>query len=175
MTLRLIPESDHQPAEDLLEGLNERQAEAVRTTEGPLLIIAGAGSGKTRVLTVRVAYLLRLGVNASHVLALTFTNKAAQEMKERIGHLVGPDAARKIWAGTFHSIFARILRQHAEKIGYTNAFTIYDTDDQTSAIKQVMAQLGISQQVLPPNGVRGRDLWREECDGELAGVCASGR
>ena len=156
MTLRLIPESDHQPAEDLLEGLNERQAEAVRTTEGPLLIIAGAGSGKTRVLTVRVAYLLRLGVNASHVLALTFTNKAAQEMKERIGHLVGPDAARKIWAGTFHSIFARILRQHAEKIGYTNAFTIYDTDDQTSAIKQVMAQLGISQQVLPPNGVRGR-------------------
>jgi len=154
--LHLTPKTDGQPAEDLLEGLNEQQAEAVSTTEGPLLIIAGAGSGKTRVLTVRIAYLLRMGVHPSHILALTFTNKAAQEMKERIGHLVGPNTARGIWAGTFHSIFARILRAHAEKLGYTSSFTIYDTDDQTAAIKAVMTQLGISQQVVQPNAVRGR-------------------
>jgi DNA helicase II / ATP-dependent DNA helicase PcrA len=156
MTLRLVDRSDHQPAEDLLEGLNEKQAEAVRTTEGPLLVIAGAGSGKTRVLTVRIAFLLRAGVHAHHVLALTFTNKAAQEMKERIGHLVGTDIARRIWAGTFHSIFARILRSHAERIGFSSTFTIYDTEDQTSAIKNVMQMLGISQQALAPAGVRGR-------------------
>jgi DNA helicase II / ATP-dependent DNA helicase PcrA len=156
MTLRLVDRSDHQPAEDLLEGLNEKQAEAVRTTEGPLLVIAGAGSGKTRVLTVRIAFLLRAGVHAHHVLALTFTNKAAQEMTERIGHLVGTDIARRIWAGTFHSIFARILRSHAERIGFSSTFTIYDTEDQTSAIKNVMQMLGISQQALAPAGVRGR-------------------
>lgn len=154
--LNLVPRSDHQPAEDLLEGLNTSQAQAVRTTDGPVLIIAGAGSGKTRVLTVRIAFLLRLGVHPSHVLALTFTNKAAMEMKERIGHLVGAGVARGIWAGTFHSIFARILRSNAERIGFTNTFTIYDTDDQLSAIKAVMQQLGVSQQVLPPTGVRGR-------------------
>jgi len=154
--LHLTPKGPGQPAEDLLEGLNERQAEAVATTEGPLLIIAGAGSGKTRVLTVRIAYLLKMGVHPSHILALTFTNKAAQEMKERIGHLVGPNTGRGIWAGTFHSIFARILRQHAEALGYTNTFTIYDADDQLSAIKAVMTQIGISQQVLQPTAVRGR-------------------
>lgn len=155
--LNLIPSEPGQPrGQDLLTGLNEQQAEAVRSIEGPLLIIAGAGSGKTRVLTYRLAYMLRNGVGPQQILALTFTNKAAQEMKERIGHLVGEQTARGIWAGTFHSIFARILRQYAERIGFTPAFTIYDTDDQTAAIKAVMNQLGISQQVLPPNGVRGR-------------------
>jgi DNA helicase-2/ATP-dependent DNA helicase PcrA len=156
MTLRLIPANDNQSAEDLLNGLNEQQAEAVRTTEGPVLIIAGAGSGKTRVLTYRIAYMLRLGVHPSHVLALTFTNKAAQEMRERISHLVGNAPAAQIWAGTFHSIFARMLRVHAEKIGYSANFTIYDADDQLAAIKAVMNALGVSQQVLPPNAVRSR-------------------
>lgn len=156
MTLTLTPMGDGTPAGDLLNGLNAAQAEAVSTTEGPVLIIAGAGSGKTRVLTFRIAYLLRLGVNPSHVLALTFTNKAAQEMKERISHLVGGGVARSMMAGTFHSVFARILRQFADRIGYTSSFTIYDTDDQAAAIKAVMNQLGVSQQVLPVNGVRGR-------------------
>ncbi|MBP7094420.1 MAG: UvrD-helicase domain-containing protein, partial [Candidatus Kapabacteria bacterium] len=156
MTLTLTPMGDGTPAGDLLNGLNAAQAEAVSTTEGPVLIIAGAGSGKTRVLTFRIAYLLRLGVNPSHVLALTFTNKAAQEMKERISHLVGGGIARSMMAGTFHSVFARILRQFADRIGYTSSFTIYDTDDQAAAIKAVMNQLGVSQQVVPVNGVRGR-------------------
>lgn len=156
MTLKLTPTGDSIPASDLLHGLNPEQAKAVQTTEGPLLIIAGAGSGKTRVLTLRVAYLMRMGVNPAHVLALTFTNKAAQEMKERISHLVGSGMARAMWAGTFHAIFVRILRQYADKIGYSPSFTIYDVDDQTAAIKAVMNQLGISQQVMPPNGVRGR-------------------
>lgn len=144
------------PSPDLLEGLNEQQRVAVTHTEGPLLIIAGAGSGKTRVLTFRIAYLLRAGVHPSHILALTFTNKAAQEMKERIAHLVGEGVGGRMWAGTFHSIFSRILRAEAEKIGYTSGFTIYDTDDSLAAIKAVMNQLGISQQVLPPQGVRSR-------------------
>ncbi|HRK03529.1 MAG TPA: UvrD-helicase domain-containing protein [Chlorobiota bacterium] len=154
--LRLIPDTDGQQADTLLEGLNPSQAQAVRTTDGPVLIIAGAGSGKTRVLTYRMAYLLRSGVHPDHILALTFTNKAAQEMKERIGHLVGANIARNIWAGTFHSIFARILRKEADHLGFTSSFTIYDTDDSTAAIKQVMGQLGISQQVIAPNAVRGR-------------------
>ncbi|MBI2793679.1 MAG: UvrD-helicase domain-containing protein [Ignavibacteria bacterium] len=156
MTLKLVSQSDHVPAEDLLDGLNQRQAEAVTHTEGPLLIIAGAGSGKTRVLTVRIAYLLRLGVHPSHILSLTFTNKAAQEMKERVGELVGGSVSRSMWVGTFHSLFARILRQHADRIGYTSSFTIYDSDDQLAAIKAVMNQLGVSQQAVPPNGVKGR-------------------
>lgn len=154
--MRLVPATDGIPAGDLLEGLNDRQRDAVSSTEGPVLIIAGAGSGKTRVLTYRIAYLLRKGVHPSHILALTFTNKAAQEMKERISHLVGGPAARSMWAGTFHSIFARILRAHADRLGYTNAFTIYDSDDQLAAIKACMVQLGINQQVLAPSAVRSR-------------------
>ena len=156
MTLKLTPSSNDQSSSSLLEGLNERQAEAVTTTEGPLLIIAGAGSGKTKVLTVRVAHLLKNGVPSHNILALTFTNKAAQEMKGRIGHLIGSFEARGIWAGTFHAIFARMLRAHAEELGYTSSFTIYDTDDQSAAIKAIMNQLGVSQQTLPPNGIRSR-------------------
>ncbi|NQW29880.1 MAG: UvrD-helicase domain-containing protein [Ignavibacteria bacterium] len=141
--------------ESLLEGLNEHQRKAAVTTEGPVLIIAGAGSGKTRVLTFRIAYLLQQGIHPSSILALTFTNKAAKEMRERITHLVG-DTVYGVMAGTFHSVFARILRQYADLIGYNRSFSIYDTDDQLSAVKAIMVQLGISQQVLPANGVRGR-------------------
>ncbi len=141
--------------ESLLTGLNEHQREAAVTTEGPVLIIAGAGSGKTRVLTFRIAYLLQKGVHPSSILALTFTNKAAKEMRERITHLVG-DSVYGVMAGTFHSVFARLLRQYADLIGYTRSFSIYDTDDQLAAVKVIMTQLGISQQVLAPNGVRSR-------------------
>lgn len=161
MTLRLIPASEieqhrNREAEELLAGLNAQQHQAVTTVNGPLLIIAGAGSGKTRVLTVRIAHLLQTGTAPSQILALTFTNKAAQEMKERIEHLVGGGVARNLWAGTFHSIFARILRSHADLIGYTSTFTIYDAEDQLSAIKAAMATIGISQQVLSATSVRAR-------------------
>ena len=111
-----------------LNELNDIQKKAVITTEGPVMVIAGPGSGKTRVLTYRIAHLLNLGVHPGQILALTFTNKAAREMKERIERVVG-SSARKVWAGTFHSLFARILRVEAHKIGYPNDFTIYDTDD----------------------------------------------
>lgn len=156
MSLRLTPSEPTSSSSTLLSSLNPEQAKAVQTTKGPLLIIAGAGSGKTRVLTVRLAHLLQSGVSASAVLALTFTNKAAQEMKERIGKLVGSGAAHGVWAGTFHSVFARILRNHAERIGHTNAFTIYDAEDQLGAVKAAMTMLGVSQQVLNPSMVRSR-------------------
>lgn len=156
MSQPFIPQPTQPPSVDLLKGLNPSQAQAVQTTKGPLLIIAGAGSGKTRVLTVRVAYLLQQGVSAHSVLALTFTNKAAKEMKERIEKLVGSYVAHGMWAGTFHSVFARILRRHAHLLGFTERFTIYDADDQLAAIKAVMTQLGVSQQVLSPSTIRTR-------------------
>lgn len=156
MTLRLVPVADGSPAADLLDGLNDPQRQAASHTEGPLLIIAGAGSGKTRVLTYRIAYLLRQGVHPSHILALTFTNKAAKEMRERIAHLVGDHVARGIIAGTFHSVFARLLRRHAELLGYTSSFTVYDSDDQLAAIKAVMTTLGVSQQAQSPTAIRSR-------------------
>jgi DNA helicase-2/ATP-dependent DNA helicase PcrA len=139
----------------LLDGLNPTQREAAAVINGPLLILAGAGSGKTRVLTYRIAYLIEKGVQPWNILALTFTNKAAGEMRERIATLVGEEKARRIWAGTFHSIFARILRREAEQIGFTPSFSIYDGDDSLSIIKQVMATLGISQQNYNPSAVRG--------------------
>ena len=105
--------------------LNEPQREAAECTEGPVMIIAGAGSGKTRTLTYRIAHLVEQGVDPFHILALTFTNKAAGEMKERIINLVGSEA-RNLWMGTFHSVFARLLRSDGNKLGYTNSFTIYD-------------------------------------------------
>lgn len=143
-------------SEELLNALNRVQREAASIVEGPILILAGAGSGKTRVLTYRIAYLMELGVSAHNILALTFTNKAAREMKERIGALVGEQQARLLWAGTFHSIFARILRREAEHLGYTSAFSIYDTDDNLSVIRAVMNTLGISQQQYAPQAVRAR-------------------
>src|SRR5512133_418600 len=112
-----------------LEELNDAQRAAVLNTDGPTLVIAGAGSGKTRVLTYRIAHLLHLGNSARSILALTFTNKAAKEMKERIGHLVGEDNAKSLWMGTFHSIFARILRNESQALGYPSTFTIYDSQD----------------------------------------------
>ena len=140
---------------DILSQLNESQREAAACTEGPVMIIAGAGSGKTRTLTYRIAYLISQGVDPSNILALTFTNKAAAEMKERIMKLVGSEA-RNIWMGTFHSVFARILRSEAEKLGYIRTFTIYDTDDSKSAIKQIVKAQNLDPKTYSPSFVLGR-------------------
>jgi len=141
--------------EDFLAELNSEQRGAVECTEGPVMIIAGAGSGKTRVLTYRVAQLLSKGVDPYNILSLTFTNKAAREMKERIIHLIGRNA-RDLWMGTFHSTFARLLRQQADKIGYPVNFTIYDTDDSKSLIKNIVKELGLNDQAYKPSSLLGR-------------------
>jgi DNA helicase II / ATP-dependent DNA helicase PcrA len=132
---------------DYVQELNEQQREAVLHTEGPLMIIAGAGSGKTKVLTTRIAHLLRNGVDAFQILALTFTNKAAAEMKERIGHIVGNSEAKNLYMGTFHSVFARILRFEADHLGYPKNFTIYDTDDAKSVLKQIIKDQGFDDKL----------------------------
>src|SRR5512133_1122531 len=119
---------------DYLSDLNETQKQAVLNSEGPSLVIAGAGAGKTRVLTYRIVHLLEKKVPAGRILALTFTNKAAREMKERITRIISPEVARHLWMGTFHSIFAKILRIEGEKLGYKPSFTIYDTSDSRSLI-----------------------------------------
>ncbi|HMO34281.1 MAG TPA: 3'-5' exonuclease [Lacibacter sp.] len=141
---------------DYLQGLNERQKEAVLHVDGPLMIVAGAGSGKTKVLTTRIAHLMAQGVDAFHILALTFTNKAAKEMKERVGHILGNNEARNLYIGTFHSVFARILRSEADKIGYPNNFTIYDTDDAKSVIKTVINELNLDDKHYKPASVYNR-------------------
>ncbi len=141
---------------DFLNELNEVQHQAATNIQGPSLIIAGAGSGKTRVLTYRIAYLLSQGADPHSVLALTFTNKAAREMKERIGKLVGVQPSRRLWMGTFHSIFARILRSEAEAIGYKSAFTIYDTTDSKSVVKSVIRELNLDENVYKPGDVLSR-------------------
>lgn len=135
--------------------LNEEQRAAAGCIEGPVMIIAGAGSGKTRTLTYRIAYLMSKGIDPFNILALTFTNKAAKEMKDRIIQLVGPDG-KNLWMGTFHSIFARILRAEATKLGYISSFTIYDTDDSRSAIKQIVKQLNLDAKTYTPNAVLSR-------------------
>ena len=140
---------------ELLDQLNEPQREAAQCVDGPVMIIAGAGSGKTRTLTYRIAHLMELGVDPFHILALTFTNKAAAEMKERIIKLVGGEG-RNLWMGTFHSIFARVLRAEATKLGYTSSFTIYDTDDSKSAIKQIVKQLNLDPKAYKPSTVLSR-------------------
>ena len=139
--------------------LNEVQYQAVCNTEGPSLVIAGAGSGKTRVLTYRVAYLLSKGANPSAILCLTFTNKAAGAMKERIGKLVGHELARYVWMGTFHSIFARILRSEAQATGYSSNYTIYDTVDSKSLIKSILKEMSLDDQIYKPGDVLGRISW----------------
>ena len=138
-----------------LDALNDTQREAVMYTEGPSLIVAGAGSGKTRVLTYRIAYLLQQGVPAGNILALTFTNKAAREMKERIQKLVGTDA-RYLWMGTFHSICAKLLRRDAERLGYTRDFTIYDTTDSKSLLKSICKERGLDEKIYKPAAVLAR-------------------
>jgi len=141
---------------DYLKGLNEKQRQAVLHTEGPLMIVAGAGSGKTKVLTTRIAHLMTKGVDAFNILALTFTNKAAAEMKERVEHTLGNREARNLYIGTFHSVFARILRAEAHRIGYPNSFTIYDTDDAKSVVKAVTGELNLDVQHYKPNVVYNR-------------------
>ncbi|HEX8314427.1 MAG TPA: UvrD-helicase domain-containing protein [Flavisolibacter sp.] len=141
---------------EYLKGLNERQREAVETVDGPLMIIAGAGSGKTKVLTTRIAHLMNKGVDAFNILALTFTNKAAAEMKERVEHTLANREARNLYIGTFHSVFARILRGEAHRIGYPNAFTIYDTDDAKSVVKAVTNEMNLDVQHYKPNAVYNR-------------------
>lgn len=138
-----------------LEGLNEKQREAVLATDGPLLILAGAGSGKTRVLTRRIAHLLHQGVHPENILSVTFTNKAAEEMRHRVGELVG-EAARRLWVSTFHSSCARILRSEADKLGYERNYVIYDDDDQLRLLKTILADLRIDKKMHPPRKFRGQ-------------------
>lgn len=142
--------------QEYLNGLNEPQREAVTHIKGPLMIVAGAGSGKTKVLTTRIAHLMNNGVDAFNILALTFTNKAAAEMKERIERILGNAEARNLYIGTFHSVFARILRAEAHRIGYPNSFTIYDTDDSRSVIKTVVNELNLDDKHYKPNIVGSR-------------------
>lgn len=139
-----------------LDELNESQRAAVCYNEGASLVIAGAGSGKTRVLTYKIAYLLEQGYMPWSILALTFTNKAAREMKERIARLVGVERARRLWMGTFHSVFARILRTEAETIGFTSNFTIYDASDSKSLIRSILKEMGLDEKVYKPGTVQGR-------------------
>jgi DNA helicase-2/ATP-dependent DNA helicase PcrA len=139
-----------------LNDLNESQKEAVINSEGPSLIIAGAGAGKTRVLTYRIVHLLNKGVPAGKILALTFTNKAAREMKERITRIVSPEVARYLWMGTFHSVFSKFLRMEAEKLGYKSSFTIYDSSDSKSLIRTILRELSLDDNIYKPGVIASR-------------------
>ncbi len=143
-------------SKNYLDELNPVQRSAVECIDGPVMIIAGAGSGKTRVLTYRIAHLMEKGADPFNILALTFTNKAAKEMKERIGKIVGSGEAKNLWMGTFHSVFARILRSEAEKLGYPPNFTIYDTDDSKSLIKTILKEQGLDDKIYKPGMVLSR-------------------
>ena len=129
---------------DFLNNLNNSQLESTLQMNGPMIVIAGAGSGKTRVLTYKIAYLMTEGVDPFNILALTFTNKAAKEMKERIATIVGSEA-KNLWMGTFHSVFARILRIEAHKIGYTSNFTIYDSDDSQKLVSRIIKEFNLDK------------------------------
>ncbi|MDO4754737.1 MAG: 3'-5' exonuclease [Parabacteroides sp.] len=142
--------------EEFLQQLNESQREAVVYTDGPSLVIAGAGSGKTRVLTYKIAYLLQRGIAPQQILALTFTNKAAREMKERIASLTGAHTAYRLWMGTFHSIFSRILRTEAERIGFSTNFTIYDASDSKSLIRSIIKEMQLDDKVYRPGMIQSR-------------------
>ena len=141
---------------NVLDGLNESQIAATKVINGPVMVIAGAGSGKTKVLTHRIAYLIEKGVDPFNILSLTFTNKAAQEMKQRISLMVGHEKARNIWMGTFHSIFARILRVEHEKIGFPSNFTIYDTQDSKSLIKTIVKEKNLDDKIYKPGIIYNR-------------------
>ena len=138
-----------------IDTLNAEQRKAVECINGPLLVLAGAGSGKTKVLTYRIAYMLEQGISPWQILAITFTNKAATEMRDRLGVLVGPDA-RSMWVSTFHSMCVRILRQNAERVGFSQNFTIYDDDDSKRLVKDIMAELNIDPKRWPINAIRNR-------------------
>lgn len=142
--------------DNLLNELNKSQRDAVEFCDGPSLIIAGAGSGKTRVLTHKIAYLLEQGLPPYYILALTFTNKASREMKERIAELVGEKKARQLWMGTFHSIFSRILRMEAEKIGFTSNFTIFDSSDSANLIRLIIREMELDDKIYKANGVQNQ-------------------
>jgi len=139
-----------------LDELNTLQRAAAKATEGPVMIIAGAGSGKTRVLTYRIAHIMEKGADAFNILSLTFTNKAAREMKERIAKIVGPAESKNLWMGTFHSVFAKILRIEASKLGYPSNFTIYDTDDSKSVIKEILKRFNLDDKIYKPSLVLNR-------------------
>ena len=141
---------------NFLHDLNDAQREAAANVDGPMMVIAGAGSGKTRVLTYRIAHMMTQGVDPFSILALTFTNKAAREMKDRIGKLVGESEAKNLWMGTFHSVFARILRIECERINYPRNFTIYDTQDSRSLLKDIIKGMGLDDKVYKPAGVQSR-------------------
>ncbi len=142
--------------EEYLAGLNDAQRAPVLQKEGPMIVIAGAGSGKTRVLTFRIAYLMHLGVDSFNILSLTFTNKAAREMKKRIGDIVGASEAKNLWMGTFHSIFAKILRIESDKLGYPSNFTIYDTQDSQRLIASVIKEMGLDKDIYKYKQVQSR-------------------
>ncbi len=139
-----------------INSLNDSQKEAALKINGPIIIIAGAGSGKTRVLTFRIAYLISQGIDPFSILSLTFTNKAAKEMKTRVGELVNESEARNIWMGTFHSVFAKILRIESDKLGYTSSFTIYDTQDSDRLISSIIKEMGLSKDSYKPKQIRNR-------------------
>ena len=142
--------------EHYLEELNQSQRDAVLYIDGPSLVIAGAGSGKTRVLTYKIAYLLEQGLKAWDILALTFTNKAAREMQERIATIVGSQVARRLWMGTFHSVFYRILRAESEHLGFSSKLTIYDTSDSRSLIRSIIKEMQLDEKQYKPATVQAR-------------------
>ena len=142
--------------EDYLSQLNEAQQEPTTHVDGPLMVIAGAGSGKTRVLTYRIAYLMQQGIDAFSILALTFTNKAAREMKNRIAEIVGENESKNLWMGTFHSVFARILRAEADRLGYPSSFTIYDTQDSERLVKSIIKEMNLDTDIYKPKQIRNR-------------------
>ena len=139
-----------------LDKLNPQQRDAVLYCDGPQLIIAGAGSGKTRVLTYKIVHLLNLGYEPYRIMALTFTNKAAREMRQRVEALVGPEISSQLWMGTFHSIFAQLLRRNASLLGYKRDFTIYDTGDSRSLIKLIIKEKGLDDKTYKPNNIHAR-------------------
>ena len=142
--------------EDYLSQLNSAQQEPTTHVDGPLMVIAGAGSGKTRVLTYRIAYLMQQGIDAFSILALTFTNKSAREMKTRIAQIVGESESKNLWMGTFHSVFARILRAEADRLGYPSSFTIYDTQDSERLVKAIIKEMNLVTDIYKPKQIRNR-------------------
>jgi DNA helicase-2/ATP-dependent DNA helicase PcrA len=142
--------------DNFIEQLNDSQRAAVLYNDGPSMVIAGAGAGKTRVLTYKIAWLLQNGIAPYNILALTFTNKAAREMKSRIALLAGEETARRLWMGTFHSIFSRILRRESDKIGFRSDFTVYDAQDSKNLIKTIIKEFGLDDKNYKPSMIQAR-------------------